>query len=81
MERNTRNTVYIEAKSATSEGIRASFEPHCPLAEEGLRARQVKGWSLWFFLPCCPKVIGFQLSRRWSVVRLEMQNELRKAQG
>ena len=70
METNTRNTVYVEAKS---EGLRASFDPHCPLAEEGLRAREVKGWTLWFFLPCCPKVIGFQLSRGWSVVRLEMQ--------
>ena len=55
-----RSTVHKETKS---EGARASFDPHCPLAKEGLRDSDRKELSLWSFLPCHLEVIGFQMSR------------------
>ena len=55
-----RSTVYKETKS---EGARASFDPHCPLAKEGMRDSDEKELSLWSFLPCHLEVIGFQMSR------------------
>lgn len=41
------------------EGTQASFDPQGATTEEGLRARVVNGLSLWCFLPCYPKVVGF----------------------